>query len=87
MIMNKDNEYKKMITCSYMLPPPGGEVVRGLITEITRLREGLRLILQCPTSWDGVPYQMLDGYDGNNSSPINVIHHYIKNLLDEDEHE
>jgi hypothetical protein len=34
-----DQELKKMFNCSYMLPEPGGKVVRDLLEEIKKIKE------------------------------------------------
>lgn len=36
----------KIRTCSYLLPDPGGEVVRGLLDEIERLRAEVARLTQ-----------------------------------------
>jgi hypothetical protein len=42
--MNKEKR-NRMRTCSHLLPPPGGEVVRECLDKIDRLDEGLATIL------------------------------------------
>jgi hypothetical protein len=35
---------KRLKTCSYLLPDPGGEVIRQCLEEIDRLREKIKML-------------------------------------------
>lgn len=39
-----NHKITKMRSCSYLLPDPGGEVVRECLTEIEQLRSALQLL-------------------------------------------